>query len=83
MYREAGQWEEALRIVRAHGSDEESCSLALDWAIFVGPEVGGKLLLRHGIVADCIELACRKESVKRRHHIFIQFQFNRLILTVL
>ena len=63
MYREAGQWEEALRIVRAHGTNEESCSLALDWAVFVGPEVGGKLLLRHGIAHDCIEMACRKEMV--------------------
>ena len=69
MYREAGQWEEALRIVRAHGNDEESYSLALDWAIFVGPEVGGKLLLRHGVVHDCIELACRKELVRRFYYV--------------
>ena len=76
MYRESGQWEEALRVARAHASTEESCALALDWAIFVGPEVGGKLLLRNGIIDQCVDMACQKELVIISAHHFVSYQIN-------
>lgn len=63
MYREAGQWEDAFRVSRAKGSAKEAATLALDWALSVGPEVGGKLLSRHGMAEECISLACDQEMV--------------------
>lgn len=64
MYRDAGQWEEALRVVKAKGSTREAAELALEWAHSVGAEVGGKLIQRQGMADDCIALACQKEQVK-------------------
>lgn len=66
MYRESGQWEEAFRVARAKGSAKESAALALEWALSVGPEVGGKLLSRHGMAEECISLACDQEMVYSR-----------------
>ncbi len=69
MYREAGQWEDAFRVARAKGSAKEAATLALDWALSVGPEVGGKLLSRHGMAEECISLACDQEMV---FHLFLR-----------
>lgn len=63
MYRDSGQWEDAFRVVRAKGSAKEAAALALEWALSVGPEVGGKLLSRHGMAEECISLACDQEMV--------------------
>lgn len=63
MYREAGQWEEAFRTARTHAEAKEAYSLALEWALNVGPEVGGKLWQRNGIIEECISLACERELV--------------------
>lgn len=61
MYRDCGLWEDAFRVVRAKGSPKEAAALALEWALSVGPEVGGKLLLRQGMAEECIALACDQE----------------------
>lgn len=63
MYHDAGQWEEAFRVARSKGTAKEAAVLALEWALSVGPEVGGKLLLRHGMAEECISLACDQEMV--------------------
>jgi hypothetical protein len=63
MYRDCGLWEDAFRVAQAKGSAKEAASLALEWAVSVGPEVGGKLLLRHGMAEECIALACDQEMV--------------------
>ncbi len=63
MYREANQLEEAFRVARARAGISEAAALALDWAQSLGPEVGGKLLARNGVVDECINLACEKEMV--------------------
>ena len=63
MYYEAEQWEEAFRIVRIKGTLREAAVLALEWAVALGPEVGCKLLVRNGMLDDCITLACEKELV--------------------
>lgn len=63
MYREAGQLEEAFRVARARAGGQEAAALALDWALSLGPDVGGKLLARNGMVEECINLACDKEMV--------------------
>ena len=70
MYRDAGQWEEALRVCKAKGSSREAAELALEWAQSVGPEVGGKLIQRQGIAEECINLACQKEQVGHETQLF-------------
>ena len=64
MYRDGGQWEEAFRAARTYGGREEAVAVALEWALSVGPEVGGKPLLRNGITDECIALACSKQLVR-------------------
>ena len=63
MYRDAGQWEEAFRAARSHGTRQEAADLALQWAVSVGPDIGGKLLVRNGMADECLSLACDKELV--------------------
>lgn len=70
MYYEAGQWEEAFRIVRLKGTPREAAVLALEWAMSLGPELGSKLLVRNGMLDDCITLACEKELVIQYLHCF-------------
>ncbi len=64
MYRDCGLWEDAFRVSQAKGSANEAAALALEWALSVGPEVGGKLLLRYGMAEECIALACDQEMVQ-------------------
>ena len=63
MYRDCGLWEDAFRVAQAKGSANKAAVLALEWALSVGPEVGGKLLLRYGMAEECIALACDQEMV--------------------
>lgn len=63
MYRDAGQLEEAFRVARTRASAKEAAALALDWAVSLGAETGGKLLARNGMIDECINLACDKEMV--------------------
>lgn len=63
MYRDAGQWEDSFRVVRDKGSAKEAAALALEWALSVGPEVGGKILSRYGMAEECIALASDQEMV--------------------
>lgn len=64
MYRDAGQWEDSFRVVRDKGSAKEAAALALEWAVNVGPEVGGKILSRYGMAEECIALASDQEMVQ-------------------
>ena len=40
-----------------------AADLALQWAVSVGPDIGGKLLVRNGMADECLSLACDKELV--------------------
>lgn len=82
MYYEAGQWEEAFRIVRLKGTPREAAVLALEWAMTLGPEVGSKLLIRNGMLDDCITLACEKELVLLRFNQTITYKLYVLIVAV-
>ena len=64
MYRDAGQLQEAFRVARSRASAKEAAALALDWALSLGSETGGKLLARNGMVDECINLACDREMVR-------------------
>eukprot|EP00899_Mesostigma_viride_P028336 jgi/Mesvir1/8688/Mv02626-RA.1 len=57
MYREVGNWEEAIRIAKAYGGPTASKQLACAWAAAVGGEEGARLLTRNGLVEQAIEYA--------------------------
>ena len=76
MYRETGQWEDAVRVARSHGTRVEACALALEWALNVGPEIGGKLLVRNAMADECLSLACDREMVTKQ---FILININNSV----
>ena len=57
MYREAGQWEDAIRVAKLHGGVGASKQVVFAWAVQLGGEMGAKLLTKFGLVEQAIEYA--------------------------
>uniref|UniRef100_A0A914PIN1 Uncharacterized protein n=1 Tax=Panagrolaimus davidi TaxID=227884 RepID=A0A914PIN1_9BILA len=60
MYKEAGQWAEAYRIAKAHGGDRVPQHIAYHWAKSLGGDSAVKLLQRHGLLNEAIDLGVEK-----------------------
>ena len=48
-------WEEAIRVCKHNGSDQEVQELAKKWAEVLGPQQSIKMLLKHNLVEAVIE----------------------------
>eukprot|EP00667_Euglena_gracilis_P000220 EG_transcript_220 len=57
MYREAGHWEDAIRVAKLHGGVNASKQVVFAWAVQLGGELGAKLLTKFGLVEQAIEYA--------------------------
>eukprot|EP00906_Rhabdomonas_costata_P036994 RCo051951 len=57
MYREAGQWEEAIRVAKVHGGVQASKHVVFAWAKQLGGDVGSKLLSKFGLIEQAIDYA--------------------------
>jgi len=57
MYREAGHWEDAIRVAKLHGGVNASKQVVFAWAVQLGGEMGAKLLTKFGLVEQAIEYA--------------------------
>ena len=57
MYRNAGLWEEALRVAKHHGGTSAAKRVAYPWALALGGEAGAKQLIKLGLLEACIDVA--------------------------
>jgi len=55
MYKVNQLWEEALRVVKTHGSSKEVNDFAKRWAESMGKDNGIKLLLKLGLIESAID----------------------------
>lgn len=55
MYRAHGMWDDALRVVKAHGTSREMSEVAKKYAESLGHEKGSKQLLKLGLVEAAID----------------------------
>eukprot|EP01006_Ploeotia_vitrea_P029926 TRINITY_DN62385_c0_g1_i1.p1 TRINITY_DN62385_c0_g1~~TRINITY_DN62385_c0_g1_i1.p1 ORF type:complete len:993 (-),score=166.06 TRINITY_DN62385_c0_g1_i1:1161-4139(-) len=57
MYKDAGMWEDAIRCAKLHGGVNASKQVVFSWAVYLGGEMGSKLLQKFGLVEQAIEYA--------------------------
>eukprot|EP00762_Andalucia_godoyi_P003650 ANDGO_00724.mRNA.1 Intraflagellar transport protein 172 len=62
MYRRAGRWEDAYRVAKQHGGQQGAHQVAFAWAVALGPDQGGSLLLKLGLVSEAIDSAMETGS---------------------
>ncbi|KAE9551982.1 hypothetical protein FO519_004806 [Halicephalobus sp. NKZ332] len=62
MYKEAGQWAEAFRIAKVHGGERIPQHIAYMWAKSLGGDSAVKLLQRHGMLNEAIEIGMEKDE---------------------
>eukprot|EP01062_Namystynia_karyoxenos_P065890 TRINITY_DN59944_c0_g1_i1.p1 TRINITY_DN59944_c0_g1~~TRINITY_DN59944_c0_g1_i1.p1 ORF type:complete len:1796 (+),score=840.25 TRINITY_DN59944_c0_g1_i1:110-5389(+) len=55
MYRQAKQWEDAIRVAKVNGGAQAWKNVVIAWALELGGEQGSKLLTRFGMVEQAIE----------------------------
>jgi len=55
MYKVNQHWEEALRVVKTHGSSKEVNDFAKRWAESMGKDNGIKLLMKLGLIESAID----------------------------
>ena len=53
--KNADKWNDAIRIVKAHGKLEDLKAIANKWAVHVGGEAGAKLLFKLDLISEAIE----------------------------
>lgn len=56
MYKEAEQWSDAYRIAKSEGSDRAHKQVAYLWAKSLGGDAAVKLLMRHNLLQEAIDL---------------------------
>mmetsp|Transcript_137045 Transcript_137045/g.238278 ORF Transcript_137045/g.238278 Transcript_137045/m.238278 type:complete len:1651 (-) Transcript_137045:230-5182(-) len=57
MYREAGNWEDAIRVAKLHGGVNAMKQVVFAWAVHLGGDMGAKLLTKFGLVEQAIDYA--------------------------
>jgi len=57
MYRSNDQWDEAIRVAKAHGGINASKRVAYAWALALGGDAGSKLLTKLGLIEPAIDYA--------------------------
>eukprot|EP00668_Euglena_longa_P000083 GGOE01000099.1.p1 GENE.GGOE01000099.1~~GGOE01000099.1.p1 ORF type:complete len:1743 (+),score=650.33 GGOE01000099.1:779-5230(+) len=57
MYREAGNWEDAIRVAKLHGGVNAMKQVVFAWAVQLGGDAGSKLLTKFGLVEQAIDYA--------------------------
>ncbi|EFJ49307.1 intraflagellar protein IFT172 [Volvox carteri f. nagariensis] len=57
MYRQANQWEDALRVAKGYGGINASKQVAYAWALTLGGDEGAQLLKKMGLLDQAIEYA--------------------------
>jgi len=55
MYKKNQLWEEALRVVKTHGSNKEVNDFAKNWAESLGKDKGIKFLMKIGLIESAID----------------------------
>jgi intraflagellar transport protein 172 len=57
MYREGGQWEEAIRVAKQNGGVSAMKHVVFAWALHLGGDAGAKLLTKFALVEQAIDYA--------------------------
>lgn len=60
MYRRQSMWEDAFRVCRDKGSDAVTKQIAYEWARHLGGDSSVKLLTKHHLLDDVIDIACER-----------------------
>jgi len=61
MYRGQDMWEEALRVAKTNGTQQELAEIAIKVAEHMGTEKGTQFLIKNGLIDAAIDFECNQE----------------------